>query len=147
MADSGRVDFYVISGEDPAEKSVFACRLAEKAYRLDHRVHLHTESAAAAARLDELLWTFRQGSFVPHEPAQAGQPAHSPVTVGHGDAAPPADLLINLAPEVPAFERQFARIAEIVDESAEERRRGRERYRSYQQSGRELDTHRMSGGP
>ncbi|MEZ5578324.1 MAG: DNA polymerase III subunit chi [Candidatus Competibacteraceae bacterium] len=44
-----------------------ACRLADKAYGLGHTVYLFTASEARAAALDDLLWTFRQDSFVPHE--------------------------------------------------------------------------------
>lgn len=73
LSDPGRVDFYVLAGPKPAARLRFACRLAEKAYRLDHRVHLQTGSAAEAEQLDELLWTFRQGSFVPHELAPPGR--------------------------------------------------------------------------
>lgn len=147
MAESGRVDFYVLAAADAAARLRFACRLAEKAYRLGHRVHLHAGSADAAARLDELLWTFRQGSFVPHELAVPDAAADSPVTIGHGnDTAPGADLLINLADAIPPVAGQFARVAEIVDDSADGRQQGRERFRQYRQAGREISTHDIGSG-
>lgn len=148
LSEPGRVDFYVLASAEAAARLRFACRLAEKVYRLDQRVHLHAGSAALAGELDELLWTFRQGSFVPHEVTRADRPPGSPVTIGHGDGHPPeADLLINLAGEVPAFAGDFPRIAEIVDASDAGKRLGRERFRQYREGGRAPVTHNMGDGP
>jgi DNA polymerase-3 subunit chi len=144
LSDPGRVDFYVLAAAEAAARLRFACRLTEKAYLLNQRVHLHTDSPAAAAELDELLWTFRQGSFVPHEVARAGETPQSPVTIGHGPAPPPAsDVLINLAGDVPAFADACPRVAEIIAGSEEARREGRERFRLYRQAGREPATHNI----
>ena len=78
-----RVDFYVLPGSREIARQQFACRLAEKAYRLEHSVHIHVDDRAAMQRVDDLLWTFRDGSFVPHEIAEssAARP-ESPVTIG-----------------------------------------------------------------
>lgn len=148
MSDPGRVDFYILAAADAAARLRFACRLAEKAYHLKHRVHLHTASAAAAAEVDALLWTFRQGSFVPHEIVRAGQASQSPVTIGHGADHPPgADLLVNLSADLPEFSAQYPRVAEIVEDSEQARELGRERFRRYKQGGRETVTHNIGGGP
>lgn len=148
LAEPGRVDFYVLSAADAADRLRFACRLTEKAYLLQHRVHLHTDSPAAAERLDELLWTFRQGSFVPHELAVNNPATTSPVTIGCGNDAPPAaDLLINLASEVPDFASSYARIAEVVDDTQDERARGRARFRHYRQLGYQPATHDIGSTP
>jgi DNA polymerase-3 subunit chi len=145
VQDKNRVDFYILAVADEAAMMRFACRLTEKAYHLQHRVHLHTESAAAAAALDELLWTFRQGSFVPHEIALTGSAAVSPVTIGYGAATPPAgDLLVNLSQQLPEFVDRFTRIAEIVDGAEISRQLGRARFREYRQQGRELSTHNIA---
>src|SRR5210317_2365625 len=96
-----RVDFYLLNQEGQHSRQTFACRLAEKAYRLNNTVHIHTGSRGDADRLDELLWTFRDGSFVPHERIGAGEP-ESPVTIGTpGTTAGGGDLLINLSTDVP----------------------------------------------
>lgn len=148
MSESGRVDFYVLAAPGNAARLRYACRLAEKVYHLSQRVHIHTDWPAAAVELDELLWTFRQGSFVPHEVARPGTEPQSPVTIGHGAAAPPdADLLINLTAEVPGFAARYRRVAEIIDGSAEGRRSGRERFRHYRDAGRETATHNIEEPP
>jgi DNA polymerase-3 subunit chi len=143
-----RVSFYVLGGADGGSRLGYACRLVEKAYKLQHRIHAHAEDDGMARQLDDLLWTFRQGSFVPHELLVPGSaPPLAPVTIGcaGGPAEPPAaDLLVNLASEVPAFYQRFARVAEIVDGSAAGREAGRARHRFYRAQGLEPETHEVT---
>jgi DNA polymerase III subunit chi len=62
-----RVDFYVLEDAASSARLKLACRLAEKAYLASQRALIwHTDRAELQA-LDELLWTFAEGSFVPHE--------------------------------------------------------------------------------
>ncbi|MCC6302115.1 MAG: DNA polymerase III subunit chi [Gammaproteobacteria bacterium] len=145
MTAPPRVDFYILPGDAPAARDQLGCRLAEKACKMGHKVYLHTESEAHARRLDELLWTFRAGSFLPH--ALLGddpQPA-PPVLIGRtGGAEPPArDVLINLATAMPDFLDRFGRVAEIVDQSAEVKQAGRERFRRYRELGCQPETHKL----
>ena len=143
-----RVDFYVLAAADGDARLRFACRLAEKVYALGQRVHLHAASAAESAELDELLWTFRQGSFLPHEMLRADLPPQSPVTVGHGDVATHrTEVLINLAAEVPDFVEAFPRVAEIVDGNEDDRQLGRERFRRYRGAGWITATHPIGASP
>jgi DNA polymerase III subunit chi len=130
-----RVDFYLASDE----AARVACRLAEKAWKLGHKVYLHVADATQAQKLDELLWTFRDVAFVPHSLTD-----DAPVRIGH--AAPPDGfdgLLVNLADEVPAFFSKFERVAEVVggDDAAKEN--ARERFRFYRDRGYELETHQV----
>lgn len=115
---------------------------------MQHRVHLHAASGAAAAELDELLWMFRQGSFVPHEIVTSGQAAESPVTIGYdASLAPTADLLINLAEDVPDAAGRYARVAEIISAAEDSLRAGRTRFRRYQELGLRPVTHDMGKAP
>lgn len=132
-----RIDFYLLAaGEKPTS---FACRLAEKAYRQGHRVYLLTDSAAEACSLDQLLWTFRQGSFVPHavfaEETEADAADH-PVGIGWGPVPVTFDdVLINLSSKVPEGFERFQRVVELVDVEASARELSRERFRCYRQRG------------
>ena len=110
-----RVDFYLFgAGHD--DRGPLTCRLTEKIWKLGHRVYLRAPDAASARELDDLLWVFSQGSFVPHalhEGDNAGD--EHPVLIGHTE--PPADwsdVLINLAPDVPEWFSRFTRVAEVV---------------------------------
>lgn len=144
-----RVSFYVLSGAPAANRLGYACRLAEKAYKLQNRIHAHASDSGMARSLDELLWTFRQGSFVPHELLGPDVLPTAPITIGFAAAAgavepPPADLLINLAGEVPAFYGRYPRIAEIIDGSPASREAGRARHRFYRDHGLEPETHEVT---
>jgi DNA polymerase III subunit chi len=141
-----RVDFYVLS-EDAADARLrFACRLTEKAVEHGHRVYIQTATLTEAQRLDELLWTFSDGSFLAHEIAGEGTPSHSRVMVLLGDGDAPTShrqLLINLTDRLPADFAAFERIAEIVDVDPERKRLSRERYRQYREHGCGLESHTL----
>jgi DNA polymerase-3 subunit chi len=136
-----RVDFYVLSQAGEQARRVFACRLAEKAYRLENKVHIEAGDKSAAERLDELLWTFRDGSFVPHH-VLGTEDIDSPVTIGCGEHdVTDRDLLINLCDEIPAIAADFARIAELVTADDECRQASRRRFVAYREQGHTLETH------
>lgn len=140
-----RIDFYILSRQGPRERQLFACRLAEKAYRLDNTVHIHTGSRDVAEQLDEMLWTFRDGSFVPHDllsPAAADR--NSPVTIGC-EAGPGTarDLLINLCDDIPSFAEAFPRVAELVSSDDDCKRESRKRFVAYRDNGHTLETHNV----
>ena len=74
-----------------------------------------------------MLWTFSQGSFIPHIVAARGTPTDGdePVVIGIAESESTEepsggtdehwDLMINLASAVPPFFSRYARVAEIVD--------------------------------
>lgn len=139
-----KVDFYVLSAADPQARYRLACRIAEKAYSLGHRVHIHTDSSEGAQQVDALLWTFRDRSFVPHE-IEPQLEARCTVTIGHGWEPPCCEVLINLATQAPEFFHRFARVAEIVAQEQDSRDAGRERYRFYRDQGCEISHHILTG--
>ena len=66
-----RVDFYVLPTSTLHERRVLACKLTEKAWRQGINVYIHTSSGTETDIMNNLLWTFRQGSFIPHEKSSA----------------------------------------------------------------------------
>ena len=139
-----RVDFYLLPAAEENGKALAACRLANKAYRLKHRVFIFTDGADASASVDRLLWTFHPGSFVPHR--VQGDPADADFSVLIGHDEPPEefhDVLISLAKDVPDFFDRFARIAEIVSADETERAGARERFRRYRDRGIDVQTHNL----
>jgi len=140
-----RVDFYVLQRVDERSRYTLACKLAEKAYRLDNTVYIHTRNRSDAAQLDELLWTFRDGSFVPHcVNGSTDGTETSPVTIGSEiDGIEPRDLLINLCDEIPAFADSFPRVAELVTSDEECRRLSRQRFVEYRNQGHSIQTHNL----
>jgi len=143
-----RVDFYVLEDDAEQAREHFACRLVEKAWRLKHTVYLHAATPVAAQRLDELMWTWSDRSFLPHVLAAPGLDpalaAATPVWIGAGDEpGHEAQILVNLDHAVPLFFSRFERVAEIVGGNDEERALARERFRFYRDRGYALETHRI----
>ena len=133
-----QVDFYPLSAADRRSRLVAACRLAEKAYEAGFRVVVRTSSPAETAEVDELLWTFADGSFVPHGvwPADPEVAAYTPVLVG--SASLPGshrDVLINLAPDAPPELSAYARVCDVVGGDEDGRKAGRLRWRVYREAG------------
>lgn len=117
-----RISFYLLQDAQPQARLLTACRLAEKAYQAGSQLYVHTTDDAQTQQLDQLLWTFRQGSFIPHERADQDDET-SPILIGHAPQPPLRinDVLLNLAAEVPVFFSRFGRVLEIVGSQAEER--------------------------
>lgn len=141
-----RVDFYVLSQDRPDERLRVTCSLIEKAFDQGLRVYAQTRTLPDAQRLDELLWTFNDRSFIPHEVSDGNTASHPRVLVLLGEQPAPAghrQLLVNLTDTLPADIESYERIAEIVDVDPEAKRLSRERYKSYRERGCALDTHNL----
>ncbi len=139
-----RIDFYILSGQGNEDRARLACRLADKAYRLGHSVYIATDSEAQAAALDDLLWTFRQDSFVPHERYPLTGPEGSPVLIGVASPAEaPAQVLINCTDALPEGLEGYERVAELVDAHPDRRAQARERFKHYRERGFSLETHAL----
>ncbi|HAS51291.1 MAG TPA: DNA polymerase III subunit chi [Gammaproteobacteria bacterium] len=139
-----RIDFYVLADAREQGRAQCACRLADKAYRLGHTVYIAAASEARAAALDDLLWTFRQDSFVPHERYPLTGVEGSPVLIG---VAPPAEVdaqvLINFTDAFPVGFERYARVAELVDAHPDVRAQSRERFKRYREYGLTPETHKL----
>src|SRR5882724_9175484 len=86
-----QTDFYVLSDSAPDAHLRHACRLAEQAVDQGYRVFIRATDANDAKRIDDLLWTFGDRSFLPHEFATPASPSHDRVRILIG-ATPPADF-------------------------------------------------------
>ncbi|WP_090271666.1 DNA polymerase III subunit chi [Halopseudomonas litoralis] len=136
------IDFYVLSSSRPEARLHFACRLARKAWEQNRRVYLHCADEAAVGAMDELLWSFRPDSFLPHAP-HADQP-NEVIVCGCGDTPDPHnDFLINLSNDTPEFFSRFNRLAEILVEHDPILVPARERFRFYRKRGYPLNTHQI----
>lgn len=141
------IDFYILDQQPGKSRLNFACRLAEKAVGRNLEILINTATEADCKHLDELLWTFSQGSFLPHRTLidADGSDQGEPIVIGCGHEPQNErwDLMINLAAEVPEFFSQFHRVAELVDSAEDVRAAGRERFRYYRDRGYELRTHHI----
>ncbi|HEY5603436.1 MAG TPA: DNA polymerase III subunit chi [Gammaproteobacteria bacterium] len=139
------IDFYLLPGSGQAARDAMACKLVNKVYLLQHRIYIHVSSQEDAKRLDDALWSFTPGSFIPHGIYQPGKDAGEPVLIGCQEQAPQTDdVLLNLSPDVPLFFSQFNRVAELVDAEETSRALARARFKFYKDRGYELTTHELN---
>lgn len=134
-----RVDFYVIDSQASRSRHDFACRLSEKAFRQGQRVYILVNSAQEQSEINELLWTFRDDSFVPHGDHESAHGA----TVSTGEAEDCRGLLINLSDRVPECAQRFERIAEVVISEPAVQSNSRNHFRFYREQGYDLHNHKI----
>ncbi len=143
-----RVDFYVSKDETETGRWHIAGRLAEKAFTAGQRVHIHTGNSKTAGALDQFMWTFKDGSFLPHaclgdaliEPNDTSVP----IVIGANEQPPPnMEILINLDHIVPEFFSRMERVLEIVGGDAQARKSARDRFKFYRDRGYDLNTHNL----
>ena len=146
-----RVDCYVLEEAAAGARLKVACRLAEKAYLASQRTLIWHTDRGELATIDELLWTFSDGSFVPHEwltsngSRVAETSAEAPVLLGADVPTAAFDFVVNLASDMPPLLDQTRRIAEIVDGDDERRRAARTRFKAYRELGVEPSSHTLRG--
>jgi DNA polymerase-3 subunit chi len=140
-----QVDFYILSQPTSDGRELLACKLAEKAYHKGHYLYIHTENAQQAKRIDELLWTFKEHSFIPHCLIEDAENTSAQILIGH-DAEPPleSDVMINMANQVPLFFSRFLRVAEVVGGDEVQKHQARDRFRFYRDRGYPLNSHNIS---
>jgi DNA polymerase-3 subunit chi len=136
------VDFYVLEEVSSRARLRTACRVVEKAYLAGHKVLVWHTELEELKEFDDMLWTFGDGSFVPHEPLAAHGFDAAPVLLSMGTPpSMPVEVLVNLAPDVPAWVDSAHRVAEFIDGDPARRQAGRTRFRVYKDRGIQPTTH------
>ncbi len=139
-----RVDFYLLESDQDQARWEITCRLLEKAYLKGHRVYVFCKNQQDAELIDELLWTFKEESFIPHNLQGEGPEPPPPIQIGYGkEPRGFNDILLNLTPTVPDFYNKFKRVMELVINVEKEKEQSRINYREYRAKGCELNTHQI----
>jgi DNA polymerase-3 subunit chi len=140
-----RVDFYLLQGTNVQNVQFFCCRLAEKAWKLDNTVFVRTEDEQQARLLDNLMWTYSDGSFLPHALSNNELSTDTPIIIGTiKEPAGSFDLMINLASGIPDQCSHYSRIAEIINEDETIKAQGRLRYGQYDKKNYPLNHHNIN---
>ena len=135
-----RVGFYVVQAADQGQRLQVAARLADKAFQQGHRIFINAADEAQARTLDELLWSFRPASFLPH--GLQGQEHSDTIAIGWGqEPLDHNDLLINLQLDIPPFFSRFQRVAEVVIQDPDSLQALRESWKFYKERGYQLEKH------
>jgi DNA polymerase-3 subunit chi len=147
-----QIDFYVLATTSGQQSLLFACQLVEKAHAKQQHVYIHTNSLPEAEKIDALLWTYQDTSFLPHALYQPNDDNPPPIQIGTTESLifaadnkiNQSTMLINLATKIPTFYAQFTHIAEIVFSEPAIQQLARERYKQYREQGHEINTIKIS---
>ncbi len=137
-----KVNFYLLKQGQASEQYVFACRLCEKILSQNLKAYIHTDTEEQAQYLDDLLWSYRPESFLPHCVIDTDVDEDVKLIIGYAEKYQKNfDVLINLSQDIPAFHTEFSRIVEIIPAEENAKALGRLRWKKYKDSGLELETH------
>lgn len=142
MSDACQVDFYVLARPGQSAERL-ACRLAMMAWEQGHLVAVLTTGEDDAVALDEIMWDFPAGRFLPHTRGQSGPEV--PVCIDTFGAGIPAgrDLVINLTDHAVPDPGRFQRLLEIVPGEEQKRLSSRQKFREYRAIGLEPVSHKI----
>jgi DNA polymerase-3 subunit chi len=134
-----RADFYLIAKPRFSEQPLLlVCELARKAYAAQQPTLILTRDFAQAEALDELLWSFDEDAFIPHQLAGDDDDDYIAVLIAPPGVETPARVLtINLREQCP--QAYGDRVLEVVAADPAEREGSRTRWREYQRLGFELN--------
>ena len=146
MNDTCQVDFYVL-GDGALSAEQLACRLALMAWEQGHRIAVLTETTGLASKLDELMWDYPTGRFLPHS-AEPGD-MRAPVIIGKSDMLIPGDseVIINLTGTAVSEPDRFKRLLEIVPGNPSQRTASRHKFRTYREQGLDPVSHPIEKQP
>ena len=100
----------------PLEKAL--PKLLEKVLERGSRALVLAASEERAEALNAALWTYDQGSFLPHGTARDGRPERQPILLATDDAAPNgAGIAVMVDGVAPADPGRFERCLDIFDGS------------------------------
>lgn len=139
-----KVNFYLLKQGQSTEQYIFACRLCEKILSQNLKAYIHTDTEEQANYLDDLLWSYRPESFLPHCVIDTELDEDVSIVIGYAEKYQHGfDVLINLSQSIPEFHADFPRIVEIISASEDDKTKGRERWKQYKEAGHDLDTHNV----
>jgi DNA polymerase-3 subunit chi len=139
-----QVDFYVLP--ENGKREHFVCALIQKVWKQGNNIFINTGSESAATALDDLLWIYKDISFLPHCFVTEDSTDTTPIVIGHanqidGQIPDHTPVMVNLAGQIPAELNKVERILEIVAGNEEERQQARQRYADYRSQGHVLNKH------
>jgi DNA polymerase-3 subunit chi len=142
-SEPSQVDFYLLGEASPGAARL-ACRLALMALERDQKIFIITSTESSGQQLDELMWQYPEGRFIPHATVKAEGSEKSPIKIGTLADLNPADVVINLCLEAVPEPERFSRILEIVPYADDEKEASRVKYRIYRNLGLNPRTHEIN---
>ncbi len=137
------VSFYVLESASINDLYKTVIRLSIKAYEAENQVLIYSNHENVLAKIDDLLWTYSNTSFIPHVLIKSNEEVEDidPIILANFEPTlPKKDILIQLADDpIPSFQG-YDRIIEILYNDPEYLAKGRERFKFYRRNGIEPKT-------
>lgn len=139
-----KINFYILPEKNgnnlsKSDVNLVACQLCEKAYKQNFSVFIFTNDENQTKTINELLWKFKQSSFIPHS---INVDSDEPVIVSNSDPEKEYSVIINLSNKL--IEKKGiskGRVLEII--GFENKNMGREKYKNYHKAGANLEIHQI----
>ncbi|MFZ2738303.1 MAG: DNA polymerase III subunit chi [Burkholderiaceae bacterium] len=125
------------------DKLAYSCRLLRKAVVAGSKIVV-TGPSPMLAQMDQDLWTFSSTDFVAHCSQDDSEllRANSPVLLASKlEQLPHLKVLLNLGDQVPTGFERFERVIELVEQSDEDKKMARNRWRQYSDLGYHIIRH------
>lgn len=142
MSENCQVDFYVLANAGQSAERL-ACQLAMMAWEQGHRVAVLTEDEHAARALDETMWDYPAGRFLPHATNASDDETPVSIDTNLADIEQGRSVLINLSDSPVDAPGRFKRLLEIVPAAEQKRLASREKFRAYRKLGLDPASHKM----
>jgi DNA polymerase III subunit chi len=115
-------------------------KLIERAWMQGHRILVRAGSAERVEHLNVQLWTYEEGSFLPHGSERDGNAASQPIWLTHDGKNPNSASMLVLVDGIEADDLAgFARCADLFDgNDADAVDAARGRWRRARQAGHSL---------
>ena len=140
MAESCQVDFYVLGSQNQTAGQL-ACRLAMMAWEQGHRITVLADNPVEVQKLDELMWEYPVGRFLPHSTDIGDTSVPIRICTTEMTSAINCEVLINLTNRAVPEPERFKRLLEIVPCSESQRTASRQKFLSYRRQGLQPANH------
>ncbi len=135
-----RADFYIVADHNMPYR--FICNLCDKVREEGYDLYIQASSREQASTLDEMLWTFRDISFLAHALIDSADADNTPILIGwEGEVCQSRQALMNLSNTFPDPVEGYERIIEVVPSAPDHREKARQRYKAYRDQGLALHSH------
>ena len=133
-----RVDFFIWPLCEKRYHDLAICNLINSIYLSERCLTVFIEDTAERDRLDRLLWTFEQTSFIPH-----GVDNTYPVELISDSKKANKRILMNLNTSCPLEPEKFEIIVETAGHDESTRSKARSRFKEYKMHGIRVSSHNI----
>ncbi|TNF69590.1 MAG: DNA polymerase III subunit chi [Gammaproteobacteria bacterium] len=145
-----QVDFYILSTSTEKERLIFCCRLIEKVLQSQSRLIVLCHNYQMLEALDQLLWSFKDSSFIAHLPIDeiTDKTANVPVILTTDEVEINTDCHIIVKLQNKSLSQHWPlnetfRVLEIVDQDKTVLESSRNNFKDYKKRGFKIDVHKL----